>query len=178
MTSGCNCGSSHHPGPKSVPGLKELLERFTPNKREYLIPILQETQGKFSFLSRDAMIEIAQYVGIPVSKVYGVATFYNQFKLEAPGRHTIQVCRGTACHVRGSDQILRSFESELGVKAGQTTKDGFVTLDIVACLGSCSIAPVITVDGVFHGRLVPKDVPRIIQEMRESDGNTTKEAGK
>ncbi|NLI77615.1 MAG: NAD(P)H-dependent oxidoreductase subunit E [Candidatus Riflebacteria bacterium] len=150
--------------------LAAILERFPSQKREYLIPILQVTQEKFKFLSRDAMIHIAQHVGVPVSKVYGVATFYNQFKLNPPGKHTIQVCRGTACHVRGSDQLLRSFESELGVAPGQTTKDGLFTLDIVACLGSCSIAPVVTVDGTFHGRLENKDAGKLVAEIRKGEG--------
>ncbi|HNW35308.1 MAG TPA: NADH-quinone oxidoreductase subunit NuoE [Candidatus Ozemobacteraceae bacterium] len=164
MSSGCKCGGND--APVIIPAVTEVLKGFAPNKREYLIPILQETQEKMSYLSRDAMIQIAQHVGVPVSKVYGVATFYNQFKLNPPGKHTIQVCRGTACHVRGSDQILKAFESELGITAGQTTKDGLITLDIVACLGSCSIAPVVTIDGTFHGRLVPKDTERLIKELR------------
>jgi NADH-quinone oxidoreductase subunit E len=166
MTNTCCC----HPGSVPIPNhpqVAEVLARYSAGHREYLIPILQETQEKMAYLSRDAMIQIAAHVGVPVSKVYGVVTFYNQFRLTAPGEHTILVCRGTACHVRGSDQVLRSFESELGIKAGDTTKDGKVTLDIVACLGSCSIAPVITIDGVFHGRVGPKDCERLVRELRQ-----------
>jgi len=165
MTTGCSCRHADSGQNAGDPALGEILGRFKPRKREYLIPILQATQERFAFLSRPAMIQIAEYVGIPVSKVYGVATFYNQFKLEAPGKHIIQVCRGTACHVRGSDQILRGLESELGIKAGQCTKDGMISLDIVACLGSCSIAPVITVDGVFHGRITTKDVEKVVKDI-------------
>ncbi|MFZ2955509.1 MAG: NADH-quinone oxidoreductase subunit NuoE [Candidatus Ozemobacteraceae bacterium] len=176
MNQACKCTALTSPGAQSTQGLDEIFARYKPNKREYLIPILQETQAKFSFLSRSAMLEVAKFVGVPVSKVYGVATFYNQFKLEAPGKHIIQVCRGTACHVRGSDQILKAFESELKVKAGQTTKDKEFTLEIVACLGSCSIAPVITVDGIFHGRLAPKDVPLIMKDLREKAGTTVTES--
>lgn len=169
MNTTCACQDSHHPTPPA-PALAEILSRFPPQKREYLIPILQDTQEAFHYLSRESMIQIAHHVGVPVSKVYGVATFYNQFKLVAPGEHTILVCRGTACHVRGSDQLLRAFESELGVQAGQTTKDGLITLDIVACLGSCSIAPVITIDGKFHGRLETKDAARLVADIRKGAG--------
>ncbi len=165
----CACQASRQI-PSPPPALAEILNRYAPQKREYLIPILQETQGCFKYLSREAMIHIAHHVGVPVSKVYGVATFYNQFKLVAPGQHTILVCRGTACHVRGSDQLLRAFESELGIQAGQTTKDGLITLDVVACLGSCSIAPVITIDGKFHGRLETKDAARLVAEIRKGAG--------
>ncbi len=167
MESHCNCEGSEND--KSQFPILDLFEKFPANKREYLIPLLQETQERLRYLPKGAMVQIARHVGVPVSKVYGVATFYNQFRLNPPGRHVIQVCRGTACHVRGSDQILRAFESELGIPAGQTTKDGFASLEIVACLGSCSIAPVITLDGQFHGRLVPKDVERIMRELRRED---------
>ena len=169
MNSQCSCGSDAGcSGPKN-PQLAEILTKYVSQNRELLIPILQETQQQFKYLSRQNMVEIAEHVGIPVSKVFGVVTFYNQFKLVAPGKHVIQVCRGTACHVRGSDQILRTFESELGIKAGETTKDNQFSLDIVACLGSCSIAPVITIDGVFHGRLVPKDAERLLKATLEGE---------
>ncbi|HNV71310.1 MAG TPA: NADH-quinone oxidoreductase subunit NuoE [Candidatus Ozemobacteraceae bacterium] len=166
MNTGCQCGGSDQLTTIKLPELQEILTRYHANKREYLIPILQETQGAYGYLSKPAMVQIAQHVGVPVSKVYGVATFYNQFKLTAPGKHIISICRGTACHVRGSDQILRAFESELSIKAGQTTKDQEFSLDIVACIGSCSIAPVITADGEFHGRLTTKDVVRILTDIR------------
>ncbi|MBF0406959.1 MAG: NAD(P)H-dependent oxidoreductase subunit E [Candidatus Riflebacteria bacterium] len=174
MTAKCNCGNASAENQFRDPIVSEVLTRFSAGKREYLIPILQATQERLTYLSRDSMIQIAQHVGIPASKVFGVATFYNQFKLTPPGKHIIQVCRGTACHVRGSDQILRAFESELSVKAGQTTKDNLFSLDVVACLGSCSIAPVITIDGVFHGRLITKDVPRILKEFSATCGLSEK----
>lgn len=145
--------------------LTSIFSSYKAGHREYLIPILQDTQAAFSYLSRDNLLHIANHVGIPLSKVYGVATFYNQFRLSAPGQHTILVCRGTACHVRGSDVILRAFESELSIKAGQTTRNGLITLDVVACLGSCSIAPVITLDGKFHGRLTTRDCSRILESI-------------
>lgn len=160
-------------GNEKLDELKEVIGKYPAGAREFLIPLLQDTQERFSFLSRQAMTEIARHVGIPLSKVYGVATFYNQFKLIAPGKHQILVCRGTACHVRGSDQILKIFEAELGIKCGTTTRDGLFSLDMVACLGSCSIAPVITVDGTFHGRLATGDVAKVIGSI--SDGTHTRE---
>lgn len=143
----------------------DILQKFPPNSREFLITILQAIQERYEYISTESMIDVAKYVGIPVSKVYGVATFYNQFKLNAPGKYKISICRGTACHVNGSDLILKAFEAELGIKAGQTTKDKMFSIDTVACIGSCSIAPVITINGNFYGRVKAKNVAKILSEI-------------
>jgi NADH-quinone oxidoreductase subunit E len=140
-----------------------------PVARESLIPILQEIQEAEGYVSREGIKRVAQYLRLPSSKIYGVATFYNQFKLTPPGRHQIQICRGTACHVRGSLNLLETLEIELGIGPGETSADGLFSLEIVACLGACSIAPVMTIDGDFFGRLDKKKLAAAIDGIRNKE---------
>jgi NADH-quinone oxidoreductase subunit E len=140
--------------------------REHPPSREHLISILQDVQEVEGYLSRENINRISEYLHLPSSKIYGVATFYNQFKLHKPGKIVIQVCRGTACHVKGSLQLLDSLKLMLGVEVGQTTKDGLFTLETVACLGGCSISPVITANGRFYGRLDKKKLEELIEKFR------------
>jgi len=137
--------------------------------RDALIPILQEVQETCGFLSRDAMLRIGRHLELPASKVFGVATFYNQFRFQAPGRHRVQVCRGTACHVKGSAMVLEALCRHLKVQPGQTTKDGLFSLEVVACIGACGLAPVIAVDGEFHAGVSPEAVAGIVEAYRESE---------
>jgi len=160
----CNCKSS-----KNLPeDLVKIFEKYT-KKRENVIPLLQDVQEKYGYLSKENLISISEYLNVPTSNVYGVATFYNQFRLVPLGKHLIRVCRGTACHVKGSDKILDKIESELNIKAGETTSDELFSLETVACVGACSIAPVITVDEEFYGRLQQKDITALIDKYRKSD---------
>jgi NADH-quinone oxidoreductase subunit E len=147
-----------------------IFSRYPPS-REYLIPILQDVQDHHGYLSKENIYAVADYLELPESKVYGVATFYNQFKLYPPGRYQIQICRGTACHVKGSLNLLETLKRELGIDAGMTTKDGLFSLEVVACIGACSIAPVLTVNGTFHGRLDAKKVEKIVHGLRVEGGN-------
>jgi NADH-quinone oxidoreductase subunit E len=140
--------------------------REHPPSREHLISILQDVQGVEGYLSRENINRISEYLHLPASKIYGVATFYNQFKLNKPGKIQIQICRGTACHVKGSLNLLDSLKLLLGVEVGGTTKDGLFTLETVACLGGCSIAPVITANGRFYGRLDKKKLEDLIEKFR------------
>jgi NADH-quinone oxidoreductase subunit E len=137
-----------------------------PSSREHLISILQDVQEVEGYLSRESINRIAEYLHLPPSKVYGVATFYNQFRLSKPGKIQIQVCRGTACHVKGSLNLLDSLKLLLGVEVGGTTKDGLFTLETVACVGGCSIAPVITANGKFFGRLDKKKLSDLVEKFR------------
>jgi NADH-quinone oxidoreductase subunit E len=145
--------------------LEEVIVSFPPN-REHLISILQEVQAEYGYLSKDSINRISGYLNLPSSKVFGVATFYNQFKLNAPGRIQIQVCRGTACHVKGSLNLLESLQTLLGIEVGQTTKDGLFSLETVACLGCCSIAPAMMVNGRFFGRLDKKTIEELVDKFR------------
>jgi NADH-quinone oxidoreductase subunit E len=137
-----------------------------PSSREHLISILQEVQDEYGYLSRDSINRISTYLGLPTSKIFGVATFYNQFKLNAPGRIQIAMCRGTACHVKGSLNLLDACRQLLGIEVGETTKDGLFSLETVACLGCCSIAPAMMVNGRFFGRLDKKKVEDLIDTWR------------
>ncbi len=118
-----------------------------------VIPVLQETQKRVGYLSREAMEVVSEELGVPLAELYGVATFYAQFHLKPRGRHIIKVCRGTACHVRGSAKIMDSIKKMLNVKENETTEDLRYTLEPVACLGCCGLAPVVVIDEDTHGRL-------------------------
>ncbi|MBN1838113.1 MAG: NADH-quinone oxidoreductase subunit NuoE [Spirochaetales bacterium] len=148
---------------------QEILGRH-PAARESLIPILQAVQEAEGYVSRDSIYAIADYLGLAESKIFGVATFYNQFRLNAPGRCQIQICRGTACHVKGSLNLLEVLQQELGIEAGETTRDRAFSLETVACLGACSLAPVMTVNGEFYGRLDKKALLKILAELKGDGG--------
>ena len=141
--------------------LREVFSRYQGEKQE-LIPILQDTQEQFRYLPAEAMREISRFLRIPESTIYGVSTFYAQFKLTPLGRKIVKVCRGTACHVRGGSKILEETEKILGIKAGETTDDLEYTLESIACFGSCALAPVIVIDDTVHGRVTTNKVKGII----------------
>jgi NADH-quinone oxidoreductase E subunit len=144
-----------------------ILEKYPANDRSNLIAILQEFQNELGYLPEDALKEISTHVNIPLSSVYGVATFYNQFRLIPIGKNVIRVCRGTACHVKSSANILTAMETELGVKAGQTTRDRNFTLETVACIGACSIAPVVNINDEYYGRVTVKEIPKILSKYKK-----------
>jgi NADH-quinone oxidoreductase subunit E len=127
-----------------------------------LIPILQEAQGKFGYLPAEAMRKIARYLKLPESTVFGVSTFYAQFKLTPTGRRKVVVCRGTACHVRGGARILREVERRLGIKPGGTTEDMEYSLETVACIGACALAPTMRVDNETYGQMTTKKVAEVV----------------
>lgn len=146
--------------------VEDVLGRFGESGREYLIPILQAVQEADGHLSRDAVLAVSRHLNLPPSKVFGVATFYNQFRFQPKGRFHILVCRGTACHVKGSAAVLESLKRALKVEAGQTTKDGMFSLEVVACIGACGLAPVISVNGEFHAGVAPERVAGILNGYR------------
>lgn len=127
-----------------------------------LIQILQDVQGEYNWLPREAVDRVCQRLKIPVSRAYRIASFYTLFSLEPRGRHLINVCLGTACHVRGAQRILEKVQEVTGVSAGHTTPDLRYTLERVNCLGCCALGPVMTVDGEAHGKLSVKDVEGIL----------------
>lgn len=152
----------------------EPIFRKHPNaKRDALIPILQEVQEAAGFLSREAVIAIGKHLNLPASKIYGVATFYNQFRFQAIGKNHVQVCRGTACHVKGSASVLEAIKRELNIDPGQTSRDGLFSLEVVACIGACGLAPVINVNGEFFAGMTPDSVREIVNSYR---GKTTENA--
>ncbi|MFP4498062.1 MAG: NADH-quinone oxidoreductase subunit NuoE [Vulcanimicrobiota bacterium] len=145
------------------PEIQVVLGKYASQRRN-LIPILQDVQDVKGYISHDAVKQISRHLCLPTSKIFGVATFYNQFRLSPPGRHLIQICRGTACHVKGSKKILDALEQHLSIKVSQTTKDRKFTLETVACIGACSIAPVIAIDNNFHGRVRVEEIPSILEQ--------------
>ncbi|MFH1429571.1 MAG: NADH-quinone oxidoreductase subunit NuoE [Candidatus Margulisiibacteriota bacterium] len=148
---------------------QKIKEKYAYAHRDSLIPILQDIQEEYGYLPREAMIEVSGLLGVPVSKVYGVATFYNQFRFTPVGKYHIQICRGTACHVKGSLSLLDVLRQELNIEPGQTTRDGLFTLDTVACIGACGLAPVMAVNGEFYARLTDKKVSQIIKSLRSNN---------
>jgi len=138
-----------------------------PPEPSSLIPLLQRTQEKFGYLPKEALEEIARYIGVPLSRVYGVATFYAQFRFEPLGKYVVKICHGTACHVNGAVNIAQAITEELGIEEGQTTEDGLVTLERVACLGCCSLAPVIMINDKVFGKLTPDKVRKLMKKLRE-----------
>lgn len=148
---------------------QEILEGFAGAGEESLIPILQEIQERNGFLSEASIVNVGKHLKVPTSRIYGVATFYNQFRFQPKGKYHIQVCRGTACHVLGSASVLENLEKELKIKAGQTTRDGLFSLEVVACIGACGLAPVICVNHTFHAKVSLDSLKKLIHEYREAD---------
>lgn len=151
-----------------------LFQKFQAT-RENLIPILQEMQGLMGYLPLAGMEEVARYLSIPVGEVYGVATFYNQFRLTPPGKYQIKVCTGTACHVKRSYVILEEWERRLGIREGQTTQDRLFSLEKVACVGCCALAPVVVIrqdsQETFYGNMMTSRVNGLILEVERKEGH-------
>ncbi len=147
--------------------LAEIFSHYRGQKEE-LIPILQEAQEEFRYLPSEVMLEIARFLRLPESTVFGVSTFYAQFKLVPSGRRVIRVCRGTACHVRGGARILREVEKRLGIKEGKTTDDLEYTLETVACIGACALAPTMTMDKETHGQMTTRKVAEVIGDRTKA----------
>jgi NADH:ubiquinone oxidoreductase subunit E len=134
-----------------------------------LISILQKAQEIYGYLSMDAIQYVAEQTGIKPAKIYGVATFYSQFRLKPIGKHLIMLCQGTACHVNGSKMIEEAICEELKIKDGETTEDGLFTLNNVACLGCCSLSPVLMIDGETYGKLTKDSARQILKDIRKQE---------
>lgn len=168
---------------------KSLLEHIKTeladlgNERRRLIPILQFIQKKLAYLPAEAIQLVADHLSIPPSEVYGVATFYNQFRFNPPGRNPVRVCLGTACHVKGGNIILENFERKLEIKEGETTDDREFSIERVACVGCCALAPVTLVGETVHGHMQPSKVEGLVlraqiekeKQTREHQKNATDE---
>lgn len=134
-----------------------------------LITVLEEIQRHYGFLAKQQLQYVARELGFPLARVYGVATFYNLFLFDPPGKHKVRVCRGTACHVNHCDAILGFLEDRLGIGVDETTPDRLVTLQTVACMGACSLAPVVVVDEETHGRMTPEAAWDVIDALRKEE---------
>jgi NADH-quinone oxidoreductase subunit E len=156
---------------------KPVIEQITPILKKYrrerknLIPILQNVQEKLHYLPLEAIIEVAGFFDIAPSAVYGVVTFYNQFRMVPPGKHPIKVCLGTACHMKSGELIMEAWERELGIKMGQVTEDREFDLERVACVGCCAMAPVAVVDEAVHGQVSPTKIQGIVGAIKRGDAD-------
>lgn len=146
--------------------LQKVIDEYK-GKEGPLMPVLHHAQEIFGCLSLDVQKYIAEQLDIPVSDIYGVATFYSQFTLKPKGKYRIGVCLGTACYVKGSQKVLDEIAKNLGIEVGDTTEDGKFTLDATSCLGACGLAPVIMINDDVYGRLVPEDVKGILEKYKE-----------
>ena len=153
----CGCGGEAN----NFAQLDEVLAKYEGVKGA-LIPVLQEAQNAYGYLSKEVILYISAKLGIPASQIYGVVTFYSQFHLNPRGKYIVRVCQGTACHVRGAKAILKALEDILKISPGGTTSDLLFTLETVACIGACGLAPVMMVNDDTHGRLTPEAVTQII----------------
>lgn len=149
--------------------IKDILQKYPQGKTENLIPILQDIQDVDGFLSEDSVVEVGRYLQLATGKIFGVATFYNQFRFKPLGKYHIQVCRGTACHVLGSATVLEEIEKILGIKSGNTTKDAQFSIEVVACIGACGLAPVVAINGNFHAKLTRESMKQIIENYRNQE---------
>lgn len=150
--------------------LDDLINNYR-NKKGNVIPLLQGTQEIFGFLPREAFQKLSEETGLKLSDLYGVATFYAQFRLSPVGKHIIKVCHGTACHVQAAPKVTEALSDALGVPDGGTTEDGLFTLESVACLGCCSLAPVMMIGEETYGNLSGKDAVKVIKEIRLTENN-------
>lgn len=149
-----------------TPELKAFIEEWK-EKPGNLIMVLHQVQQTYGYIPREVAIEVSALLSVPLAKIYGVVTFYNFFKLQKAGKYIIQVCLGTACYLRGGDDLMKTLERELGIGVNGTTPDGLFSVEAVRCLGCCGLAPVIVVNGEVHGKLETKDIPGIIEKYRK-----------
>ena len=145
--------------------LDEVLDEFR-GEPGAVIPVLQRAQAIYGYLPPEVLRHISKGLRVPLSQIYGVSTFYAQFYLNKRGRNSVRCCDGTACHVRGASKIITELEKDLGIRAGQTTEDYRVSLEVVYCLGSCGLAPVAVINDQVVGRLVPEKAKQIVRELK------------
>ena len=146
--------------------IDRTLSQYKNAERSDLIPILQDIQDSIGYVHRDAVKKVSYKLNIPPSKIFGVLTFYNQFRTQPPGKYHIMVCRGTACHVKGSEKILKVIQNTLKIEPGQTTRDGLFSIEVVACIGACGLSPVINISGEFYARVTPDSVRDILKTLK------------
>ena len=157
--------------------MSEQIEQMTPERKAFiaewkdkpgnLIMVLHKVQQTYGYIPRSIAIEISEMLSVPLAKIYGVVTFYNFFKLQKAGKYIAQVCLGTACYLRGGDDLIKEFEKQLGVGVNATTSDGLFSVEAVRCLGCCGLAPVVVVNGEVYGKLTKGDVAGIIEKYRK-----------
>jgi NADH-quinone oxidoreductase subunit E/NADP-reducing hydrogenase subunit HndA len=154
---------------KKLEQLKNFIESVVtkPHSDSYLIAVLHKAQELYGYLPRDIMDVISERMNIPTANIWGAATFYHYFNLNPPGKYTISICLGTACYVKGANDVLTAIKNHLKIDLGQTTEDGLFSLQPARCLGACGLAPVIMIEDKIHGDLTPKTVVKLLEEYRK-----------
>jgi NADH-quinone oxidoreductase E subunit len=147
--------------------LEKILVRYTVNKKDSLLPILQEIQKENGYLTEELLADVGHYLNMPLNKVFGVAAFYDQFRFRPLGKYHIRLCRGTACHLHGSSTYLAELEKQLKVKSGSTSRDKKYSLETVNCMGACESAPVLRVNDTFYPHVTPEELTRIIHLLKD-----------
>jgi len=143
---------------------------------EDLIMVLQDIQGKYNWLPREALEYVSRRLDVPLAQIYHIGTFYKAFSLEPRGKHILQICMGTACHVRGAMRIAEEYERQFGLKLGKTSEDGLITFERVNCLGACAIGPIVVVDGEYKGNMTVNRANAIIKRIRREDSKDAADA--
>lgn len=146
--------------------VESLLQKYSFARRDSLIPILQEIQDEMGYLSEEAVVIVGKHLKIPTSKIYGLATFFNQFRFQPKGKYHIQVCHGTSCHMLGAMPLIDLLEKQLRIKSGQVTRNGLYSLEVIPCMGACAQSPVISVNGKFYKVLTPERLTEILKEIK------------
>jgi NADH-quinone oxidoreductase subunit E len=153
----------------NVQRVDEIIDSYQAD-RTCTLAILQDVQAEYKYLPREAIVQTAVRLGVTLGEVYRMATFFRAFSLEPKGEYTIKVCMGTACHVRGAVQILEQFERDLGIKAGETSRDQKFSLEVVMCLGACALGPVVVVNEDTHGEMSPDKAHALVAQLRDGGG--------
>lgn len=148
----------------------EILKKY-PKEKRFTLAILQDVQKKYGFIPKETMNYVAEYLSLPVSDIYSMATFYKSLSLKAKGKYIIKVCNGTACHIRGSNTLIEEVASVLNISPGETTSDGLFSIEIVNCLGACALAPVMVIDDKYYGTMTTEKVKSVIDQYREAAVN-------
>lgn len=149
-----------------APDLETILKKYRQGKREDLIPLLQEIQNIAGYLSEEAIVRVGSHLGLSTTKIYGLATFYDQFRFIPSGKVNIKICRGTSCFMNGSQAVIDKFREELRISPGQTTRNGNFSIDIISCMGGCFHGPLLMVNGEYHIHVRPEQVPDLIKKLK------------
>ncbi|MBC7075212.1 MAG: NAD(P)H-dependent oxidoreductase subunit E [Syntrophomonadaceae bacterium] len=148
---------------KMLADIREILDNYPPEER-YILAVMQDMQKRFNYLPKAGLKTLAFYVGVPLSRVYAMASFYKAFSLTPKGQYVFRVCDGTACHIKGSKILIEQLYKCLGIRPGETTPDGRFSIETVNCLGACALAPVVVVNDRVYAKVIPGDVEKIIRE--------------
>ncbi len=150
--------------------LKKIVSKWK-DKEGNLIMVFHEIQNKYGYVPRDVSMKLSEMLDVPLARIYEVLTFYNYFDLKPPGKHTISVCMGTACYLKGANELLKKIRDLLNISEGETTEDGLFKLNVVRCLGCCGLAPVVTIDEDVYGKVQKEDVPDILAKYTKEKQN-------